>query len=190
MKSRIAKIDRKTKETEITISLNVDGNGECSLECPIGFFEHMLTSFCKHGLFDIAGTLKGDLHVDNHHLIEDAGIVLGCAFAQALGDCAGIFRAGSCTYPMDETLVRAAVDFGGRPCLVFEGEMQDEIYVEFWQGFVSGAKCNLHIDIIRGRSDHHKNEAVFKAVSRALRDATEIDIRRGQTIPSTKGVIV
>ena len=116
--ARTATIERNTKETQISLTLNLDGSGKCELENPIGFFGHMLNSFCKHGLFDLSGTLKGDLEVDQHHLIEDTGIALGTAFAKALGDCAGIYRSGSCLYPMDESLCRAAVDFGGRPYLV------------------------------------------------------------------------
>lgn len=204
---RTATITRKTAETQIELTLNLDGTGVCSVACPIGFFSHMLSAFCKHGLFDLSGSLKGDLEVDQHHLIEDTGIVLGMAFAQALGDCAGIYRSGSCLYPMDESLCRAAVDFGGRPFLVSEAALsgiplvsigdngkessfQTDCFEDFWQGFVSTAKCNLHLDTLRGRSDHHKMEGLFKAASRALRQAVEIDPRRKGTIPSTKGVIV
>lgn len=204
---RIAECARKTAETDIMLQLNIDGSGNCDLECPIGFFNHMLHAFCKHGLFDLTGTLKGDLDVDQHHLIEDTGIVLGSAFAQALGSCAGIYRAGFCLYPMDETLCRAAVDFGGRSFLVCNADLsgvplvsvgadgketsfQTDCFEDFWQGFVSTAKCTLHLDTLRGRSDHHKMEALFKAAARAVRDAAAIDGRRGTEIPSTKGVIV
>lgn len=203
---RIATIERNTGETQITLTLNLDGTGKCEVENPIGFFNHMLTSFCKHGLFDLSGTIKGDLEVDQHHLIEDTGIVLGMCFAKALGNCAGIFRSGCFTYPMDETLARAAVDFGGRPYLVCNAELtgiplvsvtdgkqasfQTDCFEDFWQGFVNSACCNLHLDILRGRSDHHKMEGLFKACARAIRNAIEIDSRRQGTIPSTKGVIV
>ena len=203
---RIATIERNTGETQITLTLNLDGTGKCEVENPIGFFNHMLTSFCKHGLFDLSGTIKGDLEVDQHHLIEDTGIVLGMCFAKALGNCAGIFRSGCFTYPMDETLARAAVDFGGRPYLVCNFELtgiplvsvtdgkqasfQTDCFEDFWQGFVNSACCNLHLDILRGRSDHHKMEGLFKACARAIRNAVEIDSRRQGTIPSTKGVIV
>lgn len=203
---RIATIERNTGETQITLTLNLDGTGKCEVENPIGFFNHMLTSFCKHGLFDLSGTIKGDLEVDQHHLIEDTGIVLGMCFAKALGNCAGIFRSGCFTYPMDETLARAAVDFGGRPYLVCNSELtgiplvsvtdgkqasfQTDCFEDFWQGFVNSALCNLHLDILRGRSDHHKIEGLFKACARAIRNAVEIDSRRQGTIPSTKGVIV
>lgn len=203
---RIATIERNTGETQITLTLNLDGTGKCEVKNPIGFFNHMLTSFCKHGLFDLSGTIKGDLEVDQHHLIEDTGIVLGMCFAKALGNCAGIFRSGCFTYPMDETLARAAVDFGGRPYLVCNSELtgiplvsvtdgkqasfQTDCFEDFWQGFVNSACCNLHLDILRGRSDHHKMEGLFKACARAIRNAVEIDSRRQGTIPSTKGVIV
>lgn len=203
---RIATIERNTGETQITLTLNLDGTGKCEVENPIGFFNHMLTSFCKHGLFDLSGTIKGDLEVDQHHLIEDTGIVLGMCFAKALGNCAGIYRSGCFTYPMDETLARAAVDFGGRPYLVCNAELtgiplvsvtdgkqasfQTDCFEDFWQGFVNSACCNLHLDILRGRSDHHKMEGLFKACARAIRNAVEIDSRRQGTIPSTKGVIV
>lgn len=203
---RIAEVVRKTGETNISLTLNLDGTGQCKVDCPIGFFNHMLTSFCKHGLFDLSGKIEGDLDVDQHHLIEDTGIALGQAFAKALGDCAGIFRSGSCLYPMDEALCRAAVDFGGRPFLVCNAELtgiplvsigqdgkeasfQTDCFEDFWQGFVSTAKCNLHLDTLRGRSDHHKMEGLFKAASRSLRQAVEIDERRKGAIPSTKGVI-
>ncbi|AEE15630.1 imidazoleglycerol-phosphate dehydratase [Treponema brennaborense] len=205
--ARTAAVTRTTGETDISLELNLDGTGACSVACPIGFFAHMLNSFCKHGLFDLKGSIAGDLHVDQHHLIEDTGIVLGQAFARALGDCAGIYRTGSCLYPMDETLARAAVDFGGRPYLVCEAALtgvplvslgadgtaasfQTDTFEDFWQGFVSGAKCNLHLDVLRGRSDHHKMEALFKAAARAVRDAVSADSRRTGAIPSTKGVIV
>lgn len=202
---RTATITRKTGETQISLTLNLDGSGKCDVKNPIGFFDHMLKSFCKHGLFDLSGSIEGDLNVDQHHTIEDTGIVLGECFKKALGDCAGIFRSGFFIYPMDESLVQAAVDFGGRPYLVNnanltgiplvsvqngkEGTFQTDCFEDFWQGFVNAAACNLHIDVIRGRSDHHKIEGAFKAVSRAIRAAVEIDARRGGTVPSTKGVI-
>jgi imidazoleglycerol-phosphate dehydratase len=204
--NRVATVERKTGETQIKLTLNLDGSGICNVENPIGFFDHMLKSFCKHGLFDLEGSLQGDLNVDQHHLIEDTGIVLGMCFLKALGNCAGIYRSGFSIYPMDETLVQAAVDFGGRAYLVCdsklsgiplvsicegkEGSFQTDCFEDFWQGFVANAQCNLHIDVIRGRSDHHKIEGCFKAVSRALRSAVEIDERRKGAMPSTKGVII
>jgi len=204
---RIATIERNTSETQITLTLNLDGTGKCDVQNPIGFFDHMLRSFCKPGMFDLTGTLKGDLQVDQHHLIEDTGIALGMCFAKALGNCAGIYRSGCFIYPMDESLLQAAVDFGGRPYLVCnaqltniplvsigedgkEASFQTDCFEDFWQGFVSSAKCNLHLDTIRGRSDHHKMEGLFKAAARAIRAAVEIDPRRNGAIPSTKGVIV
>ncbi len=203
--SRIASVKRITGETQIELTLNLDGSGKCEVENPIGFFDHMLKSFCKHGLFDLTGSIKGDLEVDQHHTIEDTGIVLGECFKKALGNCAGIYRSGFFIYPMDESLVQAAVDFGGRPYLVLnadisgmplvsvsggkEASFQTDCFEDFWQGFVNTAQCNLHIDVIRGRSDHHKIEGTFKAVSRAIRAATEIDQRRKGSVPSTKGVI-
>lgn len=204
---RIATVERNTKETQISLTLNLDGSGKCNVKNPIGFFDHLLQAFCKHGLFDLSGTISGDLEVDEHHTIEDTGITLGLCFAKALGDCAGIYRSGNFIYPMDESLLRAAVDFGGRGFLVCNAELtgiplvsigangkessfQTDCFDDFWQGFVSTAKCNLHLDTLRGRNDHHKMEGLFKAAARAIRSATEIDERRRGAIPSTKGIIV
>jgi len=201
---RVVSVQRITGETAITLTLNLDGTGRCDVACPIGFLGHMLASFCKHGLFDLSGSLAGDIEVDHHHLMEDTGIALGQAFDKALGDRAGIFRAGFFLYPMDETLARAAVDFGGRPYLagvttvsgiplVAGGEaavsFQTDTVDDFWQGFVTGARCNLHLDILRGRSDHHKIEALFKATARALRAAVQRDSRATGIVPSTKGTL-
>lgn len=203
---RTASIKRVTGETQIELSLNLDGTGKYSVKNPVGFFGHMLNSFCRHGLFDLSGELKGDLEVDQHHLIEDTGIVLGQCFASALGNCAGIYRSGFSIYPMDESLLQAAVDFGGRPFCVVNASLsniplvsigqdgksssfQTDCFEDFWQGFANGAKCNLHLDAIRGRSDHHKIEGLFKAAARAIRQAVEIDSRRNGEIPSTKGLI-
>ena len=196
---RIAEVKRETKETSIVMKLNLDGTGEAKLEYPIGFMAHMLGSFAKHGLFDIEIRAKGDLEVDQHHLVEDTGIVLGQCFSQALGERRGIRRVGSCLFPMDETLARSAVDISGRPFLVFNAEFSEEAaeipdfqtdtVQDFWQGFVSTAGITLHLDVLRGRSCHHKIEALFKAASRSLREACEIDLRASDLIPSTKGVI-
>jgi imidazoleglycerol-phosphate dehydratase len=205
--SRIAEITRTTKETDIAIRLNLDGTGEAKLEYPVGFMVHMLNTFARHGLFDLEIRAAGDLEVDQHHLVEDTGLVLGQCFAKALGDKRGIRRNGSCFFPMDETLARAAVDISGRSFLVFEGRLsgiplvsspvpaavsgelsfQTDTVEDFWQGFVSTAGIALHLDILRGRSDHHKIEALFKAAARALREAVEIDGRASNSIPSTKG---
>ena len=205
--ARTAEIERNTAETQIKLTLNLDGTGKCNVKNPIGFFDHLLHAFCKHGMFDLSGELKGDLEVDQHHLIEDTGITLGMCFAKALGNCAGIYRSGFFIYPMDESLLQASVDFGGRSFCVCNAQLtniplvsmshegmqssfQTDCFEDFWQGFVNGAKCNLHLDPIRGRSDHHKMEGLFKAAARAMRAAVEIDSRRNGEIPSTKGVIV
>jgi imidazoleglycerol-phosphate dehydratase len=206
--ARQAEIARKTRETDIRVKLDLDGSGTAKIDCPIGFLAHMLETFAKHGLFDIEAEARGDLHVDQHHLVEDLGIVLGQCFAVALGDKRGIVRAGSFLFPMDETLARAAVDLSGRPFLVFEAGLsgmplvsaspapggvpasfQTDTVEDFWLGFATNAGCNLHLDVLRGRSDHHKIEALFKAAARALRAACEIDPRASTLIPSTKGVL-
>jgi len=201
--NRTAEIGRKTGETEIFIKLNIDGKGNANLDYPVGFMSHMLNTFARHGLFDIEVRAKGDLEVDQHHIVEDTGIVLGQCFAKALGDKRGITRSGSCLFPMDETLACAAVDISGRPFLYFEGQLSDsplisteggkeyrfqtDVVEDFWQGFINAAGCNLHLEILRGRSDHHKIEALFKSAARALRAACEIDERAKDLIPSTKG---
>ena len=200
---RIAEVSRKTKETDITVKLNIDGRGEAKLDFPVGFMAHMLNTFARHGLFDLEISATGDLEVDQHHLVEDTGIVLGQCFAKALGEKRGIRRSGSSLFPMDETLARAAVDISGRPFLFFDGQLsaasplsqtgdtaypfQTDTVEDFWQGFAGAAGCNLHLEIIRGRSDHHKIEALFKAAARAFRCACEIDERASDAIPSTKG---
>ncbi|GHV27459.1 imidazoleglycerol-phosphate dehydratase [Spirochaetia bacterium] len=197
--ARQAEVTRATKETDITIRLNLDGAGETVLAYPIGFMGHMLNTFARHGLFDLEVRAAGDLEVDQHHLVEDTGIVLGQCFAKALGEKRGIRRVGSCLYPMDETLARAAVDVSGRGFLVFDAQLsgiplvansysfQTDTVEDFWQGFVTAAAITLHLDILRGRSDHHKIEALFKAAAWALREAVEIDPRSADSIPSTKG---
>lgn len=207
--ARVAQIVRKTNETSIDLTLNLDGTGICNVDCPVGFLKHLLCAFCKHGMFDLTGSLKGDLEVDQHHLVEDTGITLGLCFDKALADKRGIMRAGFFIYPMDETLARAAVDFGGRSYLVCNAELtgiplvggvaqndgflcttfETDTFEDFWMGFVNGAKCNLHLDILRGRSDHHKMEGLFKAVARAMRCAVAIDERAPNSIPSTKGAL-
>jgi imidazoleglycerol-phosphate dehydratase len=194
---RVAEIRRATKETDISIKLNLDGVGDAKIECPIGFMTHMLNTFAKHGLFDIEIKASGDIEVDQHHLVEDLGIVLGQCFAKALGDKRGIRRVGSCLYPMDETLARAVCDLSGRAFLVFNAGLsglpldafQTDTVEDFWQGFANAAACNLHLDVLRGRSDHHKIEALFKAAARALREASEYDSRASGIIMSVKGTI-
>ena len=200
--ARTAEISRITNETDIFICLNIDGTGNAKLDYPVGFMSHMLNTFARHGLFDIEIRAKGDLEVDQHHLIEDTGIVLGSCFSKALGDKKGTRRAGSCLFPMDETLARAALDLSGRPFLFFgtgspeitvpsdDGSgFQHDLMEDFWQAFVYSAGITLHLEIIRGRSSHHKTEAIFKACARALRDACETDNRAADFIPSTKGVL-
>lgn len=199
--ARIAEIARKTKETDIRIKLDLDGTGKAKIDCPVGFLVHMLETFAKHGLFDLEVEARGDLFVDQHHLVEDVGIVLGQCFSRALGDKRGIVRAASFLFPMDETLARAAVDLSGRPFLVFKAGLSDGPLVsggasfqtdtveDFWLGFATNAACALHLDVLRGRSDHHKIEALFKAAARSLRSACEIDPRAADAIPSTKGVL-
>ena len=205
--NRTAEIERKTNETQIFIKLNLDGKGEVKIDYPLGFMVHMLNTFARHGLFDLEIIANGDIEVDQHHLVEDTGIVLGQCFAKALGDKRGIKRNGSCLFPMDECLARAAIDISGRPFLYFEGQLsgvplismpdngrteqkfQTDVIEDFWQGFVNAAGCNLHLEIIRGRSDHHKIEAIFKAAARSLRSACEYDDRAKDIIPSTKGAL-
>lgn len=198
---RTAEIVRKTNETDIAVKLNVDGTGEARLDCPIGFLTHMLNTFARHGLFDLDIRARGDLEVDQHHLVEDLGIVLGHCFSKALGDKKGIRRVGGCLYPMDETLARAAVDISGRSCLFFDGQLsgiplvsgtnsfQVDLIADFWEGFTTNAGIALHLEILRGRGDHHKIEALFKAAARALREACELDSRAPGLIPSTKGTL-
>jgi imidazoleglycerol-phosphate dehydratase len=199
--NRQAEIHRTTKETDVYVKLNIDGEGKAKLDYPIGFMKHMLNTFAKHGLFDIEIRAAGDLDVDQHHLVEDTGITLGRCFAEALGDKRGIVRCGFCIFPMDETLARTAVDISGRGFLVFEADLigaplvsggysfQVDTVVDFWQGFASAAGLTLHVDVLRGRSDHHKIEAIFKAAARALRDAVEIDPRGKDALPTTKGFL-
>ena len=194
---RTAEIKRKTKETDIIVHLNIDGKGEYNVQTPIGFLNHMLESFTRHGLFDINMTATGDLHVDQHHLIEDCGIALGQAFKKAVGDKKGINRAGYFVYPMDEALAVVAVDIGGRPFLQFEaefkrrfcGELDTDLLEDFFQGFAVNLGANVVVRMSYGRSDHHKIEAIFKAFAKAMKMACSIDQRSIENIPSTKGMI-
>ncbi len=194
---RTAKISRKTKETEITVVLNIDGKGKYNINTSIGFFTHMLESSAKHGLFDITLDVKGDLEVDQHHTIEDTGIVLGQAFKKALGDKKGINRAGYFIFPMDESLAIVAVDISGRPYLKFDtkfkrrfcGELDTDLLEDFFYGFSIGLGANLALQIKYGRSDHHKIEALFKAFAKAMKMACSKDKRAIKELPSTKGII-
>jgi imidazoleglycerol-phosphate dehydratase len=194
--SRVAQIQRKTLETDIAASIDLDGTGQSRIETGIGFFDHMLTLFAKHSCVDLDLRCQGDLHVDQHHTVEDTGIVLGTCFRDALGDKQQIRRYGYWTLPMDEALVTAAVDFGGRAYLVFNapfsrekiGDFEVELVREFWQAFASSAGANLHVCLHYGTNNHHIAEGIFKATARAVRMAIEIDSRT-QGIPSTKGVL-
>jgi len=194
---RVATVGRETKETQIEIKLNIDGSGRSRIASPIGFLNHMLETLARHGLFDIEAEIEGDIHVDQHHTVEDTGIVLGEAFRKALGDKRGIKRAGFFIYPMDDALVTAAIDLSGRPYLRMEarfgservGDLTTALLEDFFQGFASALGANLHIRVHYGRSDHHKVEAIFKALGRALREACEVEERSKEAIPSTKGVL-
>ena len=194
---RIAKISRKTKETEIEVQLNIDGKGKYIIKTPIGFFTHMLESFAKHGLFDVKLDVKGDLQVDQHHIVEDAGIVLGQAFNKALGDKKGINRAGYFIFPMDEALAIAALDISGRPYLKFDGNLRrrfcgdfdTDLLQDFFYGFSIGLGANMAVQMKYGRSDHHKIEALFKAFAKAMKTACSKDKRALKELPSTKGLI-
>lgn len=195
MAARIANVTRVTKETNIELELNLDGTGMAEVDTGIGFFDHMLISFAKHGLFDLKLTVKGDLFVDSHHTIEDTGIVLGQAIAKAVGDKVGIKRYGSFMLPMDETLVLSAVDLSGRPYLVYDlnltvpqvGYMDTEMVKEFFYAVSYAADMNLHIKQIHGSNNHHIIEAAFKAFAKALDMATMKDIRLEGQLLSTKG---
>ena len=194
--TRTATVSRNTKETQISLTLNLDGTGTSGIATGLGFFDHMLTLFSAHSLIDMTLQCSGDLHVDGHHTVEDTGIVLGQAFAEALGDKTGLRRFGHFTLPMDETLATVAVDFSGRACLVYNvefqasqvGQFDTELVREFWQGFANAAKCTLHLTLNYGTSAHHIAESLFKAAARAIRMAIEIDPRQ-KNIPSTKGTL-
>lgn len=194
MSERIANIQRKTKETDISVRLNIDGTGSSTINTGIGFFNHMLEGFAKHGFFDLNLNCEGDLAVDCHHTIEDCGIVLGNAVKEAIGDKKGIKRFGSCILPMDETLVLCAIDLSGRPYLVFDGEfttdrvgyMDTEMVKEFFYAISYSAEMNLHIKVLNSGNNHHMIEAMFKSFARALDEATTLDPRITDVM-STKG---
>ncbi|MFZ5625178.1 MAG: imidazoleglycerol-phosphate dehydratase HisB [Gemmatimonadota bacterium] len=196
--SRTAELSRTTKETALTVRFAVDGSGQCTVDTGIGFFDHMLDAFARHGLFDLVIEGRGDLHVDGHHTVEDTGIALGQAIALAIGDGAGISRYGESTVPLDEALVRAVVDVSGRPYLWWNADVPKwqmlgdyDVFLtpEFFRALVTNAKLTVHLDLIRGDNPHHVVEATFKAFARALDAATRIDPRRAGTVPSTKGVL-
>jgi imidazoleglycerol-phosphate dehydratase len=194
--NRTATIDRATAETQIHLELNLDGTGSSQILTGVGFLDHMLNLFARHGAFDLRIEATGDLHVDDHHTVEDVGICLGQAVRQALGDKAGIHRYGHVTLPMEETLVTAAIDLSGRYFLVFQADMpaakigtfDSELIEDFWQAMAANSRCNLHILLHHGRNTHHISEAIFKATARALRMAVEPDSRL-TSIPSTKGTL-
>ena len=192
-----AEVVRKTKETDITLTLNVYGTGKSEIDTGVGFLDHMLTLFAKHGRFDLKVKCVGDTNVDDHHTVEDVGISLGKAFKDALGDMKGITRYGYMILPMDEALLLSAVDFSGRSLLSYKvdvpakkvGTFDTELCEEFWLGFVRNAKCTLHIRQLAGRNSHHILEGSFKATARALKEAVRIDEAFADEIPSTKGVL-
>ncbi|MCC0059173.1 MAG: imidazoleglycerol-phosphate dehydratase HisB [Hyphomicrobiaceae bacterium] len=192
---RTASIERRTKETSIGATVNLDGTGAYDISTGVGFLDHMLEQLARHGLIDITLKAEGDLHIDQHHTTEDSGIVLGQAFAEALGDKAGITRYGSCYLPMDETLTRVAVDVSGRPFLVWKvdfsrskvGEMDTELFREWFQAFAQNAGITLHVENLYGENNHHIAETCYKALARALRQAVAIDPRQSGRVPSTKG---
>lgn len=194
---RTATISRKTSETSIDVSVNLDGTGEYSVETGIGFFDHMLEQLSRHSLIDLKVKTVGDLHIDQHHTVEDTGIAIGEAVAQALGDKRGIRRYADALSPMDETLTRVAIDISGRPFLVFKtgfsqkrlGEMDTEMFEHWFHSFAQAAGITLHVETLYGSNNHHIAESAFKGLARALREAVEIDPRKADAIPSTKGVL-
>lgn len=194
---RSATIQRKTAETEISVEINLDGTGRYDMQTGVGFFDHMLDQLSRHSLIDMTIRAKGDLHIDDHHTVEDTGIAIGQALTEALGDKRGIRRYGECSLPMDDTLVRAALDLSGRPWLGWNlplptqkiGSFDTELVREFFQALSTHGGITLHIDLVRGVNSHHITEAAFKAVARALRMAVEPDPRRADAVPSTKGTL-
>jgi imidazoleglycerol-phosphate dehydratase len=194
---RQGSIERKTHETEISVSLNLDGNGEYTVNTGIGFLDHMLEQLSRHSLIDLNVKAVGDLQIDFHHTTEDTGIAIGEALNQALGDRKGITRYGSATIPMDETMTRVNMDISNRPYLIWKvefskaklGEMDTELFKEWFQAFAQGAGITLHVENMYGENNHHIVESCFKALARALRQAIEIDPRKSDEIPSTKGVL-
>ena len=194
---RQAKIERETSETQIRVDITLDGTGQYDCQTGVGFFDHMLDQLARHSLVDMTIRCDGDTHIDDHHSVEDTGIALGQAFARAMGDKRGIRRYGECHLPMDDTLVRAALDLSGRPWLAWNvpmtapqiGTFDTELVREFFQAFSTHGGITLHVDLISGVNSHHIAEAAFKAVARALRDALEVDPRKADAVPSTKGTL-
>ena len=194
---RTAQVTRNTLETQITVSLNLDGSGKSALATGVPFLDHMLDQIARHGLIDLDIEAQGDLHIDAHHTVEDTGITFGQAFAQALGDKKGIRRYGHAYVPLDEALSRVVVDLSGRPGLEYHvdytrariGDFDVDLFLEFFRGFINHAGVTLHIDNLRGINAHHQAETIFKAFGRALRMAVEPDARMGDVLPSTKGAL-
>jgi imidazoleglycerol-phosphate dehydratase len=194
---RTATVTRNTLETQITVSLNLDGTGAAKLATGVPFLDHMLDQIARHGLIDLDIQAKGDLHIDAHHTVEDAGITFGQAFAQALGDKKGIRRYGHAYVPLDEALSRVVIDLSGRPGIEYHvdytrariGDFDVDLFLEFFRGFINHAGVTLHIDNLRGINAHHQAETIFKAFGRALRMAVEPDVRMGDVMPSTKGCL-
>jgi len=194
---RTAQVTRNTLETQIAVSLNLDGTGVSKLDTGVPFLDHMLDQIARHGLIDLDIQAKGDLHIDAHHTVEDTGITLGQAFAQALGDKKGIRRYGHAYVPLDEALSRVVIDLSGRPGLEYHvdytrariGEFDVDLFLEFFRGFINHAGVTLHIDNLRGINAHHQAETIFKAFGRALRMGVEADARMGDVLPSTKGAL-
>jgi imidazoleglycerol-phosphate dehydratase len=194
---RSATVTRNTAETKITVEVNLDGTGSYDNQTGVGFFDHMLDQLARHSLIDMVVRCEGDLHIDDHHSVEDVGIALGQALTQAMGDKRGIVRYGSCVWPVDGALVRAALDLSARPFLVWNvdlptakiGTFDTELVREFFQAFSTHGGITLHVDMLHGINSHHIAEAAFKAVARALRDALELDPRKADAIPSTKGAL-
>ena len=195
MAERKASVARDTLETQIKVSIDLDGTGKARFDTGVPFLDHMMDQIARHGLIDLDIECKGDLHIDDHHTVEDIGITLGQAFAKAIGDKKGIRRYGHAYVPLDEALSRVVIDFSGRPGLQMHvpftrasvGGFDVDLFMEFFQGFVNHAQVTLHIDNLRGHNTHHQIETVFKAFGRALRQAVELDARLAQQIPSTKG---
>lgn len=195
MDHRQAVVERKTRETEIRVAVNVDGSGKVAIATPIGFLTHMLETLGRHGLLDLEVTVTGDIHVDQHHTVEDTGMVIGAALAKALGERRGISRAGWARHPMDEALADASVDLSGRPHLTLEAKFEDKkvgeldlgLLHDFFEALARSLGANIHLDLVRGRNDHHRVEAIFKAFARALRMAVAREPRLGDAIPSAKG---
>jgi imidazoleglycerol-phosphate dehydratase len=197
MSERIATVTRDTKETQITVTVNLDGEGRLNCETGVPFLDHMLDQVARHGLIDLDIKAVGDLHIDDHHTVEDLGITLGQAFHQAIGEKRGIYRYGHAYVPLDEALSRVVVDFSGRPGLFMDveftrasiGRLDTQLFWEFFQGFVNHARVTLHIDNLKGFNAHHQAETIFKAFGRALRMAVEPDPRMAGQMPSTKGCL-